>query len=227
MSGHLSRSDQYTIPDIHRKSAGTRFPLLISVPVFEMVRWPVLFLSAGCYLAWMHSSNIPFFIARTSLWGFAFVTLSFIALFSVVAPRLAYVQCRPGYLLLSAPLYRMAISYRRINDVGLADFSEFYLRSEQGWISRLILKKLFRRSHGGRLTVVYLELTSLPLPFTWLRLWFSRYVFTVDENGLLLMVRDWMLLKREIEIYRKACRSKFEKNDITDQLHQESAEINL
>ena len=147
---------------------------------------------------------MPVFSDRASLLGFIVGPLTLVALVSLIAPRMAYVQCRPQYLLVSGPLCRLAVSYHRIMAVGLADFSEFYVPAEQAWFERRLLAPLVRSAHAGRLTVVSLELTSLPLTAGWLRLWFSRYVFTVDGNGMLLLVRDWMLLKREIEQHRKS-----------------------
>ena len=192
------------MPDAPSRCAGTRFPLLLSVRLFDMVRWPTLLLSVCSYMAWMSVAHMPVFLERASLLGFIVGPLTLVAIFSLIAPRMSYVQCRPQYLLVSGPLYRLAVSYHRITAVGLADFSEFYLHAEQPWFERRLLAPLVRSAHASRLMVVSLELTSLPLNSAWLRLWFSRYVFTLDGNGMLLMVRDWMLLKREIEQHRKA-----------------------
>ena len=203
--------------EVQAARSGTRFPLLVSMSVFDMLRWPALLLGSCSYIVWVSIAQMPLFAEHVSLLGFVVGALTLVALFSLVAPRLSYVQCCPKYLLVRGPLYRLAVSYRRINSVSLADFSDFYLISEQSWGARRFLTHLFQRSSAKRITVIRIELTSLPFSYIWLRLWFNRYLFTVDENGMLLVVRDWMLLKREIDLYRTLFRERVARGDISYQ----------
>jgi hypothetical protein len=48
------------------------------------------------------------------------------------------------------------------------------------------------------MTALGLDLRGLPLSGLARRLFFSRFLFAPDQTGLVLIVRDWMALSRQI-----------------------------
>ena len=187
--------------------SGTRFRLLLYLRLFDMMRWPALLLVMFSYLLWVNATNIPLFAQREWLLWLLIGPAALLALFTIIGPHLAYVQCRRHYLLVSTPLYRVAISYRRIRAARPVNFAESYSLKQQSWSQRRFLHPLFCRAQANQLTAINVELTDFPLPQNWLRFWLNRYMFAGEGVGLLFMVRDWMLLNRQIQIHREGHRT--------------------
>ena len=53
-------------------------------------------------------------------------------------------------------------------------------------------------------TAVVVDLKGYPVAKWWLKLWFSPYLLHPKEQGLVLLVDEWMALVRQIEIRRGA-----------------------
>jgi hypothetical protein len=114
-------------------------------------------------------------------------------LFSLVAPVLAYVQPRRDRLRLQIPFYRLNISYRRIRNTRPVDIAKaFPLGSTPRGFQRPI-----RQFYG--MTALGIDLSSWPLPRWLLALLLGRMMLAPDQPGLILIVRDWMDLSKQLE----------------------------
>lgn len=181
---------------------GRRYSLLLYQRLFAMLRGRSFWLALLTYILWLVAIEVPFLAPRDWLLWWIIGAAGFLFVLSFVGPRLAYVQCRPDYLLVSIPTYRLAISYGRIRSVRPVDFSESYKIAQQGWSQRRFLGSLYKHAHSGQLTVLEMELKSFPLSKRWLKVWLNRYMFAVKMEGLFLLVDEWMSLSRDIELYR-------------------------
>ncbi len=110
-------------------------------------------------------------------------------IYAVLAPRLAYVQPRPNYLLLSTPFYRLTISYSRMRTTRPIPFDPRAV----GWADGRLLDP-FR----GR-TQVALDLNTYPVSVRWLRFFLLPYLLPTNFLGFQFLVTDWMALSRDIE----------------------------
>lgn len=183
---------------------GKRYPLLLYQRLFESLRSRALLLAALAYVLWLIAVDIPLLAPRDWLLLVVVALAGLLFLFSYIGPKLAFVQCRPKFMLVSTPLYRIALSYGRMRSARPTDFTESYPIDSQKWSQRRFLRSLFKYADAGQLTAIEVELKKFPFSERWLRLWMSRYMFAVKSDGLLLLVRDWMSLSREIEDYRGA-----------------------
>ena len=184
--------------------SGRRYPLVLYERLFETLRGQTLLLAVLAYGLWLIAVDIPFLAPRDWLLWIIIAIAGFLFLFSYYGPALSFVQCRPNYLLVSTPLYRMALSYGRIRSVRPINFTESYNIEQQKWSDRRFLRSLIRYSDAAQLTAIEVELKKFPLPKRWLQIWFSRYMFSVKVDGLLLLTRRWMNFSRDLETYRGA-----------------------
>lgn len=118
--------------------------------------------------------------------------------YALLGPRLAYVQCRPTHLLVSTPVFRMAISYNRIRTTRPVSFNPVMV----GWGDRQIAGPYVDQ------TMVALDLSRYPIARRWLRLFLMKYLLPQDFVGLLFLVRDWMGLSLNIESHRAAWKTR-------------------
>jgi hypothetical protein len=109
--------------------------------------------------------------------------------YAVLAPRFAYVQCRPNYLLLSTPFFRLNVSYSRIRTTRPIPFNP----AGVAWSDARLVDP-FR----GR-TQVALDLNRYPISRRWLRFFLMRYLLPENFLGFQFLVADWMGLSRDIE----------------------------
>lgn len=169
--------------------ADPRHPLLLYQRLYSLWRAPALLLAllAGG-LAWLAPGPLASLQARAGFAALA-VLAAFIYLFALAGPRLAYVQCRRDHLLLSTPLFRLAISYSRIRTTRPVPFHPGSVRWSDGHVVDPYLGQ----------TVLALDLLRYPVARRWLRLWLLPYLLPSDFVGLLLLVPDWMALSLEIE----------------------------
>ncbi len=132
----------------------------------------------------------------------AFLTLTLVAgllfIYTLVGPALSYVQCRPNHLLLSTPLYRLAISYRRIHTTRPMLFAPRGVRWTKQWLVQ---------PYAGR-TALAVDLNGYPVERRFLRLWLNEFVLPNDLLGLMLVTPDWMQLSRDIEVHRGAWKTR-------------------
>ena len=159
-----------------------------------MLRPPAFFIALLCGVLWWFAPGIPLFSSELA----QFLLLVVIALcgllflYTLVGPFLAYVQCRPTHLLVSTPLFRLAVSYARIRNVRPVKFTPPQL----GWSQRRFLEPFLG------MTVVSVDLKSFPLSERLLRLWLNPYLFSGDSTGFLLLTKDWMATSRDIDVHR-------------------------
>jgi hypothetical protein len=117
-----------------------------------------------------------------------------IFLYALIGPRLSFVQCRPTYLLLSTPIFRLAISYSRIRTTRPVPFDPGPVR----WSDRRLVEPYLGQ------TMVALDLNRYPIKRRWLRFWLMDYLLPKNFVGLQFLVREWMALSLNIEAQRAA-----------------------
>lgn len=112
--------------------------------------------------------------------------------FTLVAPSLAYAQPQSDHLRLQTPIYRLKISYRRIQATRPVDVARTFPPSSLRSGDRALLAPFYGRTALG------VDLTEMPLPVGVLRLFFSRPFFAPDMTGMLLVVDDWMAFSHQL-----------------------------
>jgi hypothetical protein len=172
------------MPAAHR-----HHPLLLYARLFGLWRAPALLVAllAGA-LAWWAPEPFHTLEVRAALLTLSGVSL-LVFVYALLGPRMAFVQCRPNYLLLSTPLLRLAISYNRIRTTRPILFDPAAVR----WSDQRVVDPFRQR------TVLGVDLTRYPLKRRWLRFWLMRYLLPEDFTGFLFLVPDWMALSRDIE----------------------------
>ena len=175
-------------------ASGKRHPLLLYARVFAMLRPPAFFIALLCGGLWWFAPRIPLFSSELAqgLLLVVIVLCSLLFLYTLVGPALAYVQCRPTHLLVSTPLFRLAVSYARIRTVRPVKF----VPPNLGWSQRRFLEPFLG------MTAISVDLKNFPLNEKLLRLWLNPYMFANDVTGLLLLTQDWMATSRDIDVYR-------------------------
>lgn len=169
-----------------------RHPLLIYHRLFGAWRMPALLIALGCgALAWLAPAPLNTPVLRLALVAACGVA-GFLFVYAAIGPRLSYVQCRPNHLLVSTPLYKLAVSYRRIHTTRPVRFVPTDVRWSRQW--------LVQPYRGG--TVLAVDLNGYPVSKRFLRLWLNEFVLPADLQGLLLVTPDWMALSLDIESHR-------------------------
>jgi hypothetical protein len=120
-----------------------------------------------------------------------------------IAYRLtAYVQCRANGLRIQLPFYRLTIPYEEIRATRPTDLFRLFPPKRLPWFQRRFAETLLGE------TVVVLDLTKLPQPRSWLRLWMSGFMFCPDTVGLVLAVPDWIAFRTELDEFRTKHRTR-------------------
>ena len=101
-----------------------------------------------------------------------------------------------GLFTLRPPIHPMAISFKRIK---LVHPIEFRLLFPQKNVKRLHYR-LYHKLWGLTVPVVLLE--GLPFPRWWLKLWFHPFLIHPDQDGIILVVKDWMGCSRALDTLR-------------------------
>jgi hypothetical protein len=172
------------MPAAHR-----RHPLLLYARLFALWRAPALLVTLVCgALAWWGPGPLNTLEVRAALLALSGISL-LVFVYALLGPRMAFVQCRPNYLLLSTPLLRLAISYNRIRTTRPILFDPARVR----WSDRRVVDP-FRGQ-----TVLGVDLTRYPLGRRWLRFWLMAYLLPENFIGFQFLVPDWMALSRDIE----------------------------
>jgi hypothetical protein len=172
--------------------SGRRHPLLVYRRLFGAWRLPALIIAVGSgALWWIAPAPLTTTAVRLALLATCGTALV-LFVYTLVGPRLSYVQCRPNHLLVSTPLYRLAVSYRRIHTTRPVPFKPEGVPAGRQWLAA---------PYRG-LTALAVDLNGLPVERRFLRLWFNEFVLPKEFVGLLLVVPEWMTLSREIESYR-------------------------
>jgi hypothetical protein len=174
-----------------QKKRGDKFPLLIYQRWGKMLRMPSLLTAIVSSAAWWYAPSVPDLQGRD--WAFLAIAIisALIFIYSLLARRAAYVQCRSDHLRVRTPFLPLAVSYKRILGAKPVEFHSQLPPKMSGPQRRLLQPYLGR-------TIVLLELRGLPGSKRQLRLWLPWYMFARQITGLLLPVEDWMTLSQQI-----------------------------
>jgi len=181
------------------KAAGPhpRHTLLLYARLFSLWRLPALVAAAATgAAAWWAPGPLAEISVRFPLAALSALSLA-VFIYALVGPSLSYVQCRPTHLMLSTPLFRMAISYNRIRTTRPVPFDPVQVP----WSDQRLVEP-FREQ-----TQIAIDLSRYPIKRRWLRFFLIRYMLPNDFVGLLFLVRDWMGLSRNLEAFRVAWQS--------------------
>lgn len=128
-----------------------------------------------------------------SLLSVSSVVLLTLSMFSLLAGKRAYVQVQPTYLCLVTPLLRLNISFKRLRSAHPALVQQLFPPRDSGWARRAYLRPFYGK------TAVVVELKGYPLNPVLLRLFFTRELFSPQNEGLVLLVPDWMAFSTELD----------------------------
>jgi hypothetical protein len=173
-------------------TARRRHPLLVYQRLYAAWRSPALLIALLCGLLWWLAPPPLDGLLFQVLLPAAGVVALLLYVYALAAPRLTYVECRPTHLLLSTPLYRLAVSYARIRTTRPVLFSLEGVRGSRRWLAA---------PFAGQ-TALAVDLRAYPVSRRFLRLWLNEFVVPDDLLGLLLLTPDWMALSRDIEVAR-------------------------
>jgi hypothetical protein len=120
--------------------------------------------------------------------------------FNLLSSHWAWVQAYHDHIRLRTPIYRLNISYRRVLNIRPVAFSKIFPPSEWGPSDRRLLEP-----YRGA-TALSVDLHGWPLHPILLRLFFSRYFFSPETTGIVLLVEDWMDLSNTIHAGLQAWR---------------------
>jgi hypothetical protein len=182
-----------------RQRRKERFHLLIYRRMGQRWAWTCVLIVLASTALWWFAPRISILYAplrRLALVP-ALVSLA-ILVYTSLARRMAWVQCKPDHLRIQTPFYPLAVSYGRIKVVHPQDFAQVFNPAREKRARRRWL-----RPYWGR-TVLVMELTQYPLSRAWLRLWFSPYLLNPGVPGFVFLVEDWMGLSIRLEESRTA-----------------------
>lgn len=175
-----------------------RQPLVFQQRLNEQIFWPSISIVALCaaLLVWnpaqIEPHRLPLMIVTAST-GLILVLTFFFRL-------RAHAQCLTDGLHVRLPFYRLTIAYSDIKSSRPTELYRLFPPERQNWSRRRFLQSLFGR------TVVVVEMQQLPRSRFWLRLWMSKYMLCPDKVGLVLVVRDWIAFRAELDEFRARTR---------------------
>jgi hypothetical protein len=179
------------------KETGDRFPLLLYRRAVTRHRRTALSLAVLLLGLWFVVSrglvDWPRPPADAFLLSGGIVSAAY-WLFTLAGPSLAYAQARQDHLRLQTPIYRLKVSYRRIQATRPVDLARTFPPSSLKSSDRELLAPFFGR------TAVGIDLTELPLSRGLLGLFLHRFFFAPDQTGLLLIVADWMAFSQQLSV---------------------------
>ncbi len=174
------------------------YPLLIYRALSRRWRWPsLLIIPLGLILWWIHRHSGPYAI----LILLAPFAGSMLLAYSLLLGNAAVV-CHSKHFTVRGPLFPLALSYRRIENVRPENFSAIFPPLEEKQARVRLYRELWSK------TAVVIDLRGYPLAERWLRLWFDRYFFYPKGTALVILVEDWMGLVRQLEIHRTEARTR-------------------
>jgi hypothetical protein len=147
----------------------------------------LLFLVSAVLLIWNHTALQvlrPVLVLTLPL-SLVLLILTF------VMSRLAYVQCRDDGFLIQLPLTRLHVPYESVVEARATLMYELFPPSKQRFSTRGFLDPLWKMS------AVVIRLRAWPQPRRRLRLWMDSRM--IIRDGLVLLVRDYMGFRREIQ----------------------------
>ena len=181
-----------------RPRSGDRFRLLIYERMWKRWALPSVLIIPASIVLWWFVPNLSITHPLHRALALVPALVSVILLvFTFMARRLAWVQCRSNHLRIQTPLYPLAISYGRIKEVLPQTFAQIHNPSEE---------KAARRNWLGPYwgkTSVLIKLSRYPVRKAWLRLWLSPYLMSPGTvPGFVFVIEDWMGLSRQIDDFR-------------------------
>ena len=118
-------------------------------------------------------------------------------LVSIFISRISVVQARADYLYVRAGVVPVAISYTRISKMRPVQVGQQFppktLKGNEHALMHPFLAD----------TAVAIDLRAFPMGEKTLRRLWSKFMFVSDEKGLMLLVKDYALLNREIDDFRQ------------------------
>src|SRR3990170_843399 len=180
-----------------RHRLGDRFRLLLYRSILRRQSRPAILLAAILLGLWYGQSTgrLPWPKHPAETWTLAggLVALAS-AGFLWVAPFFAYVQPRNDHLRLQTPVFRLKISYRRIQSIRPIIIATLYPPEYlRGSDLRLLAPFM-----GA--TALAIDLRSYPAHPIFLGLFFQRLFFAPDHEGFLLLVENWIELSSQLAV---------------------------
>lgn len=180
--------------------AGRRYPLVIYTRMIDRW-WPAILLLglATMALAWPFYQDLYTRITEPWRWmtlaGVGAGTV-LISLFMLLMRKSAFVQPFNDHLLLATPIFRLNISYRRIQRTTTATMATLFPPKSIRGMKRDILEPL------AGMTAVVVELNAYPISRATLNFFLSSFFFKDKTPHFVLLVQNWMGLSTEIESMR-------------------------
>jgi extradiol dioxygenase family protein len=176
------------------RRTGRRYWLLYQQRFSEMIFWPgiLIVIITAVLLVWQP----PQLAGYRLLFALALVVAALVLVLSYFYRLRAYVRCRERDLLVQLPFYRLTIPYSDIRKSRPAELFRLFPPAEQRSTENNFLDPLLG------VTVLVIEVSSLPISNRELRLWMSKYMISPDHRGIVLAIRDWIALDTELEELR-------------------------
>ncbi len=180
--------------------AGRRYPLVIYTRMIDRW-WPAIFLLglATMALAWPFYQDV--YTRLTEPWRW--MTLAgvgagvvLISLFMLMMRKSAYAQPFSDHLLLATPIFRLNISYRRVQRTSTAIMATLFPPRSMRGMKRDIIEPL------TGMTAVVIDLNAYPVSRSVLIFFLSSFFFKDKTPHLVLLVQNWMGFSTEIESMR-------------------------
>lgn len=172
-----------------KRKPGDRFPLLIYHPLLE--RWGNLgILSAVItFLLWLFAPRVlsPRISQSLMRHGILLATLAGVLLFlyGIATRNMTYVRCHATYLHIRSPILPLNVSYRRVAGTRLVQVAKVFDIEENKRA-----RKTWPERYWG-MTAVAVDLDSLPMSESFLRLWLDKHLFNPRRKGFVFLVEDW------------------------------------
>jgi hypothetical protein len=121
-------------------------------------------------------------------------------LFSRLAMRRSYVECRPDLLVIRTPFYRVLLSYRRIKLAQSVQVSQVFPKSSLKGMSKPLMRPLLA------MTAAEVHVKSWPAPKRRLQRFLDRHLFSPKSEAWIFVVPNYSLLVRQLDaaMQRKA-----------------------
>lgn len=147
------------------------------------------------------NSGLPLAGPPGALLAAAVLSLAFAGL-AFPARKLYYVKTFPDHLRLVTPFLKLKISYRRILSSLPVDIKRYVQSSDVKKTDRKALKTYFGK------TALIVKLNGFPLSPLVLRFFLPGTMFLPGDQGMLLIVKDWMGLSTELDSVSESWRAR-------------------
>lgn len=177
------------------EAAGTRHPLLLYKVVISRFRRPAFILSLLLFGLWLPVTRgfVHWPDPSRAPWLFAGGTVAAIVwIFTLIGPQFAHAQARSNHLRIRTPIYRLNVSYRRVESTRSVKLAKEFAPGTVARGHRKLIEPFIDRTALG------VDLREHPLHPLVLRLFLHPLFLAPDRTGLILIVDDWMKLSEEI-----------------------------